>query len=216
MKWLVAFLVLTACTTKDNPAFCDENSDCRNGFVCNPTTNGCEQQAADDAGIDVLSEDAPIDAQGELAFTVIYGDQWWITAESYHRGWFLLLANGTMAPDVSTLQVVSVNDTHPVALFRVTANQYAGLVGQGNVAGDTTGDGSALFNAAITESRERTTEQYLTMQVLDAPYGEAYDYQAQVELSVSGIRFSLDLQIHHPSEIVYHEPMVVVRKPIYK
>ncbi|MFN0250134.1 MAG: right-handed parallel beta-helix repeat-containing protein [Kofleriaceae bacterium] len=56
MRWLVSVgvVLLASCSTVDNPAFCDENADCKNGFVCNLDTNGCEaqQQPMDDAGVD--------------------------------------------------------------------------------------------------------------------------------------------------------------------
>jgi hypothetical protein len=43
------------CTEVANPAYCDENSDCRNGTVCNLDTHGCEMATQSDAA----TEDGP-------------------------------------------------------------------------------------------------------------------------------------------------------------
>lgn len=242
--WCLVVVASAACSGPVNAVPCEQDSNCdlTSGGRCVEATSGTqwcaypdgecpaglrfsdqsvgdglagdcvEQGSSVDAGID-MAPDAP---NAEIAFTVIYGDMWWVAYDSVATGWFLVYANGNVEPDVGTLQVVSVTDTHPVADFRVTAAPGVGIVSHEKVAGSTAGDGSALFAAAITEPRERTSEGYLHMQVLDAPF-EEFDYKAHIELKLNGIQFPLDLDIHHPnSGITYHQPYVVLRKTIYK
>ncbi|MFN0253402.1 MAG: hypothetical protein ACKV2T_41415 [Kofleriaceae bacterium] len=45
----VCLLFIAACTEVANPAYCDKNSDCKNGKVCNLDTHGCELTVAVDA-----------------------------------------------------------------------------------------------------------------------------------------------------------------------
>lgn len=54
VKWLAtaAWVAMAGCSVVPNPSFCDENADCKNGFVCNLETNGCEEAVHDDAGVD--------------------------------------------------------------------------------------------------------------------------------------------------------------------
>jgi hypothetical protein len=52
LKWLALVGMIAACTTRANPAYCDESSDCKNGFVCNLTTHGCEAESDVDAAVD--------------------------------------------------------------------------------------------------------------------------------------------------------------------
>ncbi|MGE0551763.1 MAG: right-handed parallel beta-helix repeat-containing protein [Kofleriaceae bacterium] len=52
--------VVGGCSTVANPLYCDESSDCKNGFVCNLDTNGCEEQATD-AGMDSGSSSCVLD-----------------------------------------------------------------------------------------------------------------------------------------------------------
>jgi hypothetical protein len=46
-SWVLVLAM--GCTEVANPAYCDENSDCRNGTVCNLDTHGCEMPAQGDA-----------------------------------------------------------------------------------------------------------------------------------------------------------------------
>lgn len=54
-NWEAMVLVVMGCSDVANPLYCDENSDCKNGTVCNLDTNGCEAADAAPEG------DAPSD-----------------------------------------------------------------------------------------------------------------------------------------------------------
>lgn len=54
--WWLPFAIQLGCSVVPNPLYCDENSDCRNGTVCNLETNGCETVGSIDAGEDVASD----------------------------------------------------------------------------------------------------------------------------------------------------------------
>lgn len=59
----LALVFLVGCTEVANPAYCDENSDCRNGNVCNLSTHGCELGVPGDAAADGLEPDGPFVAR---------------------------------------------------------------------------------------------------------------------------------------------------------
>ena len=64
VKWLVRGAVIAAlvgCSETPNPAFCDETSDCRNGFSCNLDTHGCETTIVEDGGVDSASGSCSLD-----------------------------------------------------------------------------------------------------------------------------------------------------------
>ncbi len=50
---------LAACNDIANPLYCDENSDCRNGTICNVDTHGCESVPSVDAMSDGVGPDGP-------------------------------------------------------------------------------------------------------------------------------------------------------------
>lgn len=211
---VVLSLALAACSGPISAVPCEQNSNCDlgTGGTCVPSPGGSqwcaypdqnctsglrysEQSVGDGLAGECVGEipgddagvDAQVDALGEVAFTVIYGDQWWEAYDGTHNGWFLLLANGAVDPDLSTIHVVSVSDTHPTATFRVAAFPTTGTVTHGRVAGMANGDTANLFTAAIPEPRERTTEGYLELQVLDAPF-EEFDYQVLASTPDEGQR----------------------------
>ena len=56
--WVLA-VPLAACNDIANPLYCDENSDCRNGTICNVDTHGCESVPSVDAMSDGVGPDGP-------------------------------------------------------------------------------------------------------------------------------------------------------------
>jgi hypothetical protein len=164
--------------------------------------------ATQDAGL--------FDAPSTAAFEIVYGDDWRIAVDATNDGWFLLVATGADDPDLTTLQVRGVTDTHPVAIVRVTSSSPPGVLGHGHVGGKISVDNMQLYSTAFGEPREFTNQSLLALQLLDAPAGD-YSFDAHVDLSVNAIEFALDFKIHHvDSEITYVQPEAVKRRTIFR
>ena len=68
-----------------------------------------------------------------------------------------------------------------------------------------------VYQAAITEQRERTNDSLLSLNLLDAPTGD-YMFNAHVDLKVNNIPFALDFKLHHvASPITYFSPETAKR-----
>jgi hypothetical protein len=173
-------------------------------------TTFMDAAVSDGKGVDSSAADASPDASVP-AFEVVYGDDWRIAVEASNDGWFLLVANGNVDPDLSTIQVVSVSDTHPTAIVRIVASPVVGVMTHGKAAGKIFVDNMAIYQAAIPEPRERTNEVLLTLNLLDAPAGD-YVFSSHVDLKVNSIPFALDFNLHHvDSPITYFSPDVAKR-----
>jgi hypothetical protein len=165
---------------------------------------------SDGTAVDSSAIDAPPDA-GVQAFEVVYGDDWRIAVDATNDGWFLLVANGNSDPDLATIQVVSVSDTHPIAIVRIVANPLVGLMTHGKAAGKIFVDNQTVYQAAIPEPRERASDSLLSLNLLDAPTGD-YMFDAHVELKVNNTPFALDFKLHHvDSPITYFSPETAKR-----
>jgi len=163
-----------------------------------------------DAGVDVPTD------QGTAAFEVIYGDDWRIAVDAMNDGWLLLVATGANDPDLSTIVVKAVSDSHPTAIVRITAPPATGVVTHGHVGGKIFVDNTTLYNTAFTEQRDFPNQSLLILELLDAPAGD-YMFDTHVELSVNGVSFALDFKIHHvDSMITYFAPEAVKRRTIYR
>lgn len=161
--------------------------------------------APDDAVPMDGAPDAPADA-GMPAFEVVYGEDWRIAVDASNDGWFLLVANGDSDPDLSTIKVNAVSDTHPIAIVRIVANPVVGLITHGKAAGKIFVDNQTVYAAAIPEPREFTSTVLLTLSLLDAPSGD-YLFTTHVDMSVNNIPFGLDFNVHHvDSPITYFSP----------
>lgn len=188
--WLVSVVLLSACGNVEDKKAADA--------------------ATSDGAVDSATSDAPVDA-GVPAFDVIYGENWRIAVDATNDGWFLLVANGNSDPDLSTLEVVSVSDTHPTAIVRVVAPGASGLMIHGKAAGKIFVDNQAIYQAAIPEPRELTNAVLLTLSTLDSPGGN-YTYDAHVDLKVNNIPFGLDFKVQHvASPITYFSPDMAKR-----
>lgn len=62
MRWFWLVAVLTACT-KPNPRYCDSNTDCANGTLCNLDSHGCEPHQVDAAVDGPPADSAPLVAR---------------------------------------------------------------------------------------------------------------------------------------------------------
>lgn len=232
---LCAALLATACGNRsDFNCEVDTNCDLASGGKCVSGEGGGKACAYPDTacpggyryseqdlgdGTCVAAPDAAIVADADMrvaAFDVIYGDNWRIAVEATNTGWFLLVANGANDPDLSTVKVLAISDTHPLATARVVAMPGVGQITHGKVAGAIFIDHEATFLAQIHEPRERTMEGYLGFEVLDAPSGD-YIFSVHVDLSVNDIPFSLDWKVHHvDSGITYFYAENARRMTVYR
>ncbi len=235
MLIFVAALLVTACGNNSNfNCDVDTNCDLASGGKCLPGEAGnktcaypdtacpggyrySEQELGD--GVCVAAPDAGISPDADMrvaAFDVIYGDDWRVAVDITNTGWFLLVANGANDPDLSTIKVLSVSDTHPTATARVVAMPGLGVITHGNVAGSIFVDHEAVYLAQIHEPRERKTEGYMAFQVLDPPAGD-YVFSVHVDVSVNNIPFAMDWKVHHvDSGITYFQAETARRMTVYR
>lgn len=201
LRWLALVSVLVGC------------GDVKDARVdAAPDGNGIDASDNEDAAID-----APIDAALVPAFDVIYGDPWRFSVnDATNDGWFILVANGTVDPDLSTIEVTALSDTHPTAIIRVLVPEVTGTIVHGRAAGKIFVDNETAYNNAIPEPKSFTTSALMTMTLLDSPEG-TYDFDVNMMVSVNGISFPLDFLVHRvPVGIVYSAPDAPKRKTVYR
>ena len=207
-KICILALLAGACDVRRNPEACFADTPCPQGMICNFETNRCEDAPEIDAAVDADTRSA--------MFDVIYGDEWRISVDAMNDGWFLLVANGATDPDLSTIKVVSVSDSHPLAIVRIVAPPATGVPVHGHAAGKISVDNQALYGAAIPETRSYVDTPLLSLELLDAPAGD-YTLDVHVEVSVNALTIPFDFKIHHvESPTTYFAPEAVKRSTVLR
>lgn len=207
-KIFVAAFVVGACDVRRNPEACFVDKPCPQGMICNFETNRCEAAPETDAATDADTRSA--------MFDVIYGDDWRISTDGTNDGWFLLVSNGAVDPDLSTIKVLSVNDSHPLAIVRVVAPPASGVMVHGRAAGKIFIDNQALYAASVPEPRSHIDVPLMNLELLDAPAGD-YLLDVHVEVSVDEINIPMDFKIRHvDSQTTYFAPEAVKRTTVLR
>jgi len=179
----------------------------------------CIGSTQQDAGVDTDSSvDGPPADAAIPAFDVVYGDPWRFSVDdATNDGWFILVSNGTLDADISTIQVTSLSDTHPTAIVRVLVPQNTGVVPHGTAGGKLFVDNDTQYLAVIPETRTYTNLPLMRMTLLDSPDGE-YDFNVSMMVSVNGIVFPLNFLVHRipVDQGVYSAPDAPKRMTVYR
>jgi len=176
-----------------------------------------------DAGPDGSTDptvDAAIDAPLRPAFDVAYPSEWRFSVNGTISG-YLLIVNTSLNPlDLSTFEVVSISDDHPMAIVRVTApTAFSEALGPGFAAGELSGLSQDVLvdSGLVTEPNHLTEADFLRLDIEDAP-NDTYDIGAEVTLSIDDIAVELPMTIHRVAgpNPVYADPLVGRRVMAYR
>ncbi len=170
----------------------------------------CTDQAVVDAGIDARPD------AGLKAFDVVYPSEWQFSVTGQVSGYFMVIATGSAAVDMSTLHVKSIDDDHPTAFVTVTGGGSTS-VPTGYAGGVLTPVSKALFvTSGLVPEYVSDEDDYLTFEIENAPAG-TYDFHATVTVVVENIEIPLAMTIHIlPMPDIWADPVVAKRIAVYR
>jgi hypothetical protein len=136
----------------------------------------------------------PPDAALIPAFDAVFPNVWQFSVSGAPVPLDLMIVNRGVSPlSMSTLQVKSLSDDHPLAFARITTKPSSASIAPGFAGGliSPIAEPVIVGSGLVTEPRTDTMSEYASIEFVDAPDG-TYDLTIDAVLSLDG----LDIPLH--------------------
>jgi hypothetical protein len=238
MRILVFLVLVSACTKRNQEVCCETAQECAainttEVVVCSVgvcVDHTCVDPGPCDGNEDCVSPATcvdgtcqtplPPDAALVPAFDVAYPNEWRFTVGSGQPIVLdLMFMNRGVSPlSMSTLNVRSLSDDHPIAFVRVVTTSSSADIPPGSAGGRILPIAEPIMigSGLVPEPRTDTTSSYATVEFIDEPTG-TYDITVDVLLTLDGLDVPLHMVMHmEPGPTIFADPEMGTRATVFR